>query len=382
MSDKKILVQINSAFDLYICTAIIKDHRNQRKADLLIPNGLLERAPESILDCYDLVIGFDPRIRNLLSIKSIKESARLGAILEEKKDLYQTVLFGAYRNDMASLVTKYLQNSNFFAVKQGVDIPDSHYVRYRSLSGIHDRIYYSFFGYSSFRRERLIQKTSSSKKSDYLFMRPVWEKDPFDRKENVFTIGKEVEGYNDGTPYLLPNFGLMKGNKDKPRSGVLIIGERTPMTPTWGGEQSAYLQRIYEIIQNKFPDEKIFVRARKNLTNSYFYSSLNPVFLDPDQLYDDQLIKLNPRLVISVKSTASKVASYYGFNSILLYPSLNFKDSERFHLDYLFADGAPFRSLTSVDDFEDMLEEEADKDYFDHDHSSKTLDSFYEKFKV
>ena len=124
----------------------------------------------------------------------------------------------------------------------------------------------------------------------------------------------------------MPNYKLVKNlvNSNGKKKGILIIGERTPMTPSWSERQSLILKHIFEYIVNDYSHEGIYLRPRKALTKNSFYNVLNPIFLDPNQLFDDQLIKLNPRLVVSVKSTASKVASYYGYSSLLLYPMLGF----------------------------------------------------------
>ena len=50
-------------------------------------------------------------------------------------------------------------------------------------------------------------------------------------------------------------------------------------------------------------------------------------------------------MVLAVKSTALKVSAWYGFESVLLYPCLRLKELEKLHLDYLFGDGAPVKSI-------------------------------------
>ena len=165
---------------------------------------------------------------------------------------------------------------------------------------------------------------------------------------DVFTIGTE-QVLTDGTSFVLPNLAVLASRNKDARRGILIIGERTPMTPSWGEYQDEILARVFAIITDEFKDETIFVRARKNLTNTNFYGDLNPVFLDPSQPYDDQLLKLNPRVVVAVKSTAVKVAAHYDFNSILLFPVLKLSSNEKVHLDHLFGDGA---SITYINDLE------------------------------
>ena len=382
MSESKILVQVNSSFDLYICTALVRDKRNTQKVDLLIPYPLLSRLPDSLRSSYDELIGFTPRIRNLLSWGAIKETMRISSWAKHRSSMYNAVIFGAYRNDITSVLANHFYGkANLLAVKQGIDVGDEHYARYSSLVGIHDDIYYGLFGYSSFFKERLVQK-NTNKKADYLFVRPVWKKDPFNRIENVFTIGYPKLAENgDGTSFLMPNFDLLKDRERKPQSGVLIIGERTPMTPSWGGCQSRMLHQIFEAIKSSFTDDVIYVRGRKGLTTSNdFYSTLKPVYLDPEQHYDDQLLKLNPKLVISVKSTATKIASYYGYYALLLYPSLGMSNEERFHVDWLFSDGATMVKVYSFEDFCSFIsDEKKNAVYLNEEFRAYSLDLFYQR---
>ena len=113
------------------------------------------------------------------------------------------------------------------------------------------------------------------------------------------------------------------------------------MTPYWSNTQDLILRRIFKLILNKYSGYQFYLRPRLKLTNNNFYRILDPIILDPHQSFDEQLNQLKPSLVISVKSTASKIAAYYGFNSIILYSLLKLKEKELLHLNYLFGDGSP-----------------------------------------
>jgi len=74
---RKLLVQVNCSFDLYICTALVLDKKNDLKADLLIPNKLSSYLPAYIRNSYVKVILFDPRIRNLFSINALLSTFKI-----------------------------------------------------------------------------------------------------------------------------------------------------------------------------------------------------------------------------------------------------------------------------------------------------------------
>jgi len=382
MRRKKLLLQVNSSFDLNLCTALVRDHRNQFEVDLLIPELLLRSTSSAILQSYSEVISFNSKIRNLFSCAAIVGALDIARWAKSRRDYYHAILFGAYRNDITSLLARHFHGrAGLFAVKQGIDLPNVYYKTYGSLRGLHNYFYYRLFGFSDFRHERLIQYVSSPKKSDYFFMRPMWREDPFNRGMNVFTIGIQQNGFDDGTPFLIPDFKLLQNQtiNYSARQGILVVGERTPMTPSWGKKQDELLREIYSVLLHAVAGERIYLRGRKNLTNNAFYSQLDPIFLDPDQLYDDQLLKLNPRLVVSVKSTATKVAAYYGYATLLFYPCMNFEPAERKHLDYLFADGAPIERVTAIDEIPTLISKDHIQRSVDREFSQRTLDLFFER---
>lgn len=329
----------------------MRDKRNTASCDLLIPLCLLNKIPKHYLDTYQKIDSFDPKLKNLLSFRSILSTLRLSRWARKRKNNYTLILFGSYRDSVTSLLAKWFHSrARFITIKQGKDQPSINYTRVWSLRYLHDCIYYSLFGYSAFYFERLNQEDESG---SYLFDRPVWKSDPFDTPKDIFTIGK---GDNLGqSQFVYPNLSIFSNAKQDRRSGVLVIGERTPMVPSWNSSQDKILNQAFSIIMQEFVGQPIFLRGRKNLTNINFYKYLNPVFLDPEQPYDDQLLQLNPRIVVSVKSTAVKIASFYGFDSYLLYPSLNFRKSEIEHLKYLFEGGSAINYVTDLEKFRKLI---------------------------
>ena len=351
MKSHRILVQVNTSFDFYILTALVRDKRNTAPCDLLIPFCLLNKIPKYYLDAYKEIDSFEPKLKNLLSFRSIVSTLRLSRWARKRKNNYTLVLLGSYRDAVTSLLAKWFHNrARLITIKQGVDRASSNYFRVRSLRYLHDCVYYSLFGYSAFYFERLNQEDESG---SYIFDRPVWKSDPFDASKDVFTIGKGAKSGE--SQFVYPNLSLFSNGKQDTRSGVLVIGERTPMTPSWNSSQDRLLNQAFSIIMQESIGQPIFLRARKNLTNIGFYKSLNPVFLDPEQPYDDQLLQLNPRIVVSVKSTAVKISSFYGFDSYLLYPSLNFRKNEVEHLKYLFEGGSAINYVTDLEEFRKLI---------------------------
>lgn len=369
---KRILVQINCYFDLFIFLGLINKEYDKFEISLLAPIDLIENLDQKFLKYFYKVEKFDPKVKNLLSFKSLIASIKLSIWCYKNKKKYCAIFFGAYRNEITSILTKHFyKKSTLITIKQGVDIPYKNYQSFKNLKTLHDYIYFKFFGFSSFSRARLKPVNKNSYKNDYFFSILKWDKDPF-RKKNIYTIGTNNALMKDYSKFILPNLKKINPYNKYHTNGILIIGERTPMTPYWEMSQEIIFKKLLFYIKNEFPEEQLFLRPRKRLTVNKFYAFLNPILLDSQQAFDEQLNKLKPKIVVSVKSTASKVAAYYGYNSLLLYKCLDLKKKELLHLNYLFADGSPVKipenqknlisTMKNIEEFKDNYKKE---DYFD-----------------
>ena len=338
-------------------SAILKKDLKKVNSTILIPKNIFPKVPHNILKMYDNSYPYESYLKNLFSIKAIINTLKLINLCKyiKKKKFFESIFFGAYRDTVTSIVTKQFRGeSNFIAIKQGVEMPKSKFKYYFSLNDLHNKIYFSLFGYSAFKNERLVINNCSFKNNN-LLSRHVWEKDPFHIK-NIYTIGSKNKNIDDRHPFVYPNLSNLK-NDSKIKSiseNILIIGERTPISPSWSIKDTNKFSKLVILIRKQFNNPKFFLRPRAGLTNNDFYKFLDPIFLDPYQLFDDQLVKLNPSLVISIKSTASKVAGYYGYNSIILFRCFNFKKSELFHLNHLFADNSPIQFINNFEDIKSI----------------------------
>ena len=341
MKKKQVLIQINSTYDFYTFLAIINESKGNFVLNLLGPKEIINNSPKKFLRRFNHIYKYNPNLKNLLSIHSLVETIKLSLWCIKNKKNFSLVCVGAYRNEVTSILAKFfVKNSKFIAIKQGIDIPKDKYEEFRNLRTLHDYIYFKIFGYSSFERERLKPIYKNSYKSDYFFSMIRWINDPF-KKENIYTVGLETNNLSDDRKLILPDYRSLFKDKKEFTKSILLIGERTPMTPYWNNTQDSILRRIFKLFLKKYSGYQFYLRPRLKLTNNDFYKILDPIILDPHQSFDEQLNQLKPSLVISVKSTASKVAAYYGFNSIILYNLLKLKEKELLHLNYLFGDGSP-----------------------------------------
>ena len=171
MKIHRILVQVNSSFDFYILTGLMRDKRNSAPCDLLIPSDLLAKIPKNYLEIFHEIDTYNPMLKNLLSFKSITATFRISRWARKRRDNYSVVLLGSYRDVVTSLLAKWFHNkARLVTVKQGADRDCIDYFRVRSLRYLHDCLYYYLFGYSAFHLERLNGKDGST---SYIFDRPL-----------------------------------------------------------------------------------------------------------------------------------------------------------------------------------------------------------------
>ena len=369
MKKKQVLIQVNSSYDFFTFLAIINESKKDFVLNLLVPKDIINILSKKFLKRFKNIYTYNANLKNLLSIHSLISTIKLSIWCIKNKRNFSLVCVGAYRNEVTSILAKYfVKNSKFIAIKQGIDIPKEEYQKFRNLRTLHDLIYFKVFGFSHFERERLKPVFKNSNKTDYFFSMVRWINDPF-KRQNILTVGYKNNNLSDNKKLILPNYKSLFEHKNNFSRNILFIGERTPMTPYWSNSQDLILRKIFKLLLNKYSEYKIYLRPRLKLTNNSFYKILDPIILDPHQLFDEQINQLKPSLVISVKSTASKVAGYYGFNSIILYDMLKLKQKELLHLNYLFGDGAPVlkvkneKQLKNTDFISNSKEDLAQKDF-------------------
>lgn len=350
----RVLLSCESAFDFYVCFSLLSLFPSSCEVDLVAPQSLAQFLPSKFQTRFNDIYFYDTPIRNLFSFVSLQSAINLRAWCKDRRTSYDYALFGSYRSDVTSIITRHLFGSaKLFAIKQCIDIPISCYKPYYSLLSLHDFIFHRLFGFSTFERLRIIQDQFSSSKTDYLFSTIQWVNDPFD-DHHVYTIGSSGSDCIDKHPFIYPTDLPSNFPKTaKKKSGVLFIGERTPLLHSCSHQHDALIIQIFALISSF--NEPVYLRPRKNLTIVSFYEDLNPIVLDPNQHYDVQLNTLNPRVVLSFKSSASKSSAYYGYPSGVLYPLLNLKNPEKSYVDFLFSDGAPVTMISSMPQLSDFL---------------------------
>lgn len=131
---------------------------------------------------------------------------------------------------------------------------------------------------------------------------------------------------------LLPPFTVLRevyGIKPQAwsdESPVLVVGERTPMIPEWSSDQETLYQQLFDFLREHFRDRKLFFKPRPGYTKLDLLPLDGFEILSGDTLFEEFCIRNHFSRVIAIKSTAVKVAAYFGMPGYALYPIFNFPE--------------------------------------------------------
>jgi hypothetical protein len=331
LNKKSIILQANNQYEFYMLNSFCKELSTKYIIDLLVPYDLkFEKYIFSFK--YNKIFYFDKKLRNLLSLKSIINTIKLCVWAKENRLKYEKIIFGAYRHEVTSIISKYFKgNVKLIAIKQGLILNGKYNYRILDKGFFHNSIYYLLFGYSNLVYYGIISKDIPISKSKFMYSKLKWSQDPI---EKLITIGEENKILKTKDFFCLPNFKL---NKNRLKKNILIIGERTKnTTPSLNDPEK--VKNLYSLLLKKFPNHKFYLRPRKTLTDLNFFKAFDFQKLDPDEHFPNQLDRIKPELVLSIKSSACKISAYMGYNSCVLYPLLNLNIIEFKILDYFFGD--------------------------------------------
>jgi len=301
------------------------------KIDLLAPKNL---DFDKYVNCveFNKIFYFDNDIKNLTSFKSLYNTLKLSFWAIKNKKNYDKIIFGAYRHEVTSVISKYFKGSvKLIAIKQGLNLNNLYNKKIFDKGYFHNSLYYFLFGFSNLINYGIKHEDIKISKSKFMYSMLKWTNDPI---EKVITTGKKNIQLTTNDVFSLPEF---KKNNTTSKKNILIIGERTTnITPSLNN--SEFIKKMYCDIIKLFPNHHFYLRPRKKLTERNFFKDFNFIELDPNEHLPNQLFRIKPQLVISIKSSACKIAAYFGYNSFVLYPLLMINDLERKILDYFFGD--------------------------------------------
>jgi hypothetical protein len=137
----------------------------------------------------------------------------------------------------------------------------------------------------------------------------------------------------------------------------LLIGERTKLFQDWSDDHQMQYQSIINFIREKFGDRKVVFKPRKSLTDIGQLDLAGYQIIDSENSLEELFIHQKFSKVISIKSTGSKLASYFGYPGYLLYPIFKFPQIYLDHIQPYFADVNTLIRVTKTGDLHKVPKE-------------------------
>lgn len=183
----------------------------------------------------------------------------------------------------------------------------------------------------------------------------LWYKNnPYERTVYISDWGI---GQNNAEFRLPPPFMALrefyKLGKPPESNTIVFLGERTPIYEDWGQKDQEQYNLIFDFLRKNFSEHRLLFRPRPGFTELDKMKSNLEGFeiMEPSTPFEELCTRNHYSKVISIKSTACKVAAYYGIPSYLLYPMFNLPLKLQDILDAYLSD---MKSIVRVHSPEDI----------------------------
>ncbi|TSC75470.1 MAG: hypothetical protein G01um101430_312 [Parcubacteria group bacterium Gr01-1014_30] len=133
---------------------------------------------------------------------------------------------------------------------------------------------------------------------------------------------------------------------------ILLAGDKTPFYEGWAEKDEKTYESVLDFLRENFPKHKLYFKPKIGRTDPSKYNLAGFELLSPDISLEEICLRYNIQKVISIRSTSSKVGSYFGIPSYMLYPL--FPIPERFK-EGIENEHYDMRSVVRVSKLEDIL---------------------------
>lgn len=335
-----ILVQAVSSYDLAVSTSIIKlikDRIEGLVVTLLIPPQLKNGFPDEWKIVYNRMLEVEHPQTSRVRFNAIISTLRYKKTIKNILPIPDVILLGAWRHLTTNILAKHYRNkSRLVACKQGTDAPSHYYDRPLIFRTFYDFVASIYFGYSFliYRGPSYSEKDKPFKSN---FWSCTWRKNPVHAVIDLSESNEISPGKNEFIlPSPLPLLKDLYSLENHEENILYIVGERTPLTGNWNELNQANFDSIMKEVSNKFLGWKILVRGRVGLTEIEKYKLPDFEIIDNTCYLEDQLLRIRPSLIISAKSTASKIGFYLQIPSVIYYPALDISGIENDLIGYFF----------------------------------------------
>ena len=350
----RILFIANTVFELYYLSAVaylLREAQPDIRLSLLVrPRTTLALNPQLAslyADVQELEIVYLSGRADWDILNTVRFRYRLDQ-LDLRADI---VCISSFREYFANVLTRRLASqTRLVALRMCDHGVDDHYDGRRPLLEAYYNLFNRIFGMSSMEYRWDPDEQGFSTKW--------YRRDFYHRTICISDWGHQREGKTFRLPAPFASLkGLYQGSHDdqqKDTPAILVAGERTPVFPVWSEKSQAQYRALFDFLRKQFTGYRLLFKPRPKFTDSSSLPLDGFKLMSPDTPFEELCLRHNFHRVISVKSTASKVAAYCGLPSYLLYPMFDLPKSMVSRLESYFAD---MRSIMRVGRFSDLLRE-------------------------
>ena len=352
----RFLFVVNTVFELYYLSAVaylLREARPDITIRLLVRPRTVPALNAELAGLYsdiqELEITYISGRPDWDLINSVRFGRRLSA-LDLSADI---VCISSFREYFANILARHLpRDTRMVAFRMCDHIQAGQGYKRRPLWTMYRNIFNRAFGRSAMDYRWIRQED--------LFGLKWYARDFYHRTICISDWGTETNGDHIRLP---PPFGSLrdlygtengKGLHDN-RPAILVAGERTPLfTSSWDAASQSKYEAFFSFLRENFSDHRLLFKPRRGFTDTTKLPLDGFEMVSPDIPFEELCLRNKFRKVVSVRSTASKVAAYCGLPAYLLYTMLDLPAQLAESTGEYFDD---MRAIVRVRELDDLLRE-------------------------
>jgi len=362
----RILNVVNTVFELYYLSSVgylLKHARPDVSLRLLTTPRVAAKLNQELKSLYsDIQIVEFPDgpggsvLRRLVLGRPMLDIGRTSRFLRQlgKLDLCADIVcISSFRTYFANIMCRYLPGSTRLVALRMCDHECSSLCQVKApLRSTYFNLFNRLFGASTMEYRW---------HSNTAFTSACWyTHDPYHRTICISDWGHGQTGSEFRLPApfvaLRRLYGVENDAGSRRERAILVAGERTPLFETWDAESQSLYDHIFEFLRQNFAGYRLLFKPRPGLTDTAHLRLDGFEMVPADMPFEELCLRNTYDRVISIKSTASKVAAYCGQPAYVLYQMFDLPINLRQTLDAYLSD---MQSVVKVNDLNELLNDPA-----------------------
>ena len=348
----RILNVVNTVFELYYLSSagyLLKLCMPDTKLRLLVTPLVAAKLSHELKSLYsDIQVTEFPRISGKPA-QDIAKGLRFYRRLRQLNFDVDIICISSWREYFANILCRYLANGpRLVALRMCDHRCDYLCCARKPLRAAYNNVLNRLFGASTmeYRWHKATALTESR----------LYTRNPFYRTICISDWGHKQAGSEFRLPppfiALRQLYDHKKDEDISQKAPILVIGERTPLFESWGAEAQSLYESIFEFLKWNFTECKLLFKPHAGLTDIDTIKLSGFDIIPADISVEELCLRNKYSRVISVKSTACKVAAYCGQPAYVLYPMFKFSNDLKESLNAYTED---MRSVIKVTDLSQLI---------------------------